>query len=507
MRSIRRPAACRPLRRYALPSGALLGCALLAACTVGPSYHAPQLSLPPKFAATALVPAAQASAPQAELAAWWSQFHDAELSALLTQALRGNLDLEAAASRVRVAREQLIIAGAARFPEINGDAGIDAIHLSQNSGISEFTSLFGGGGGGSSSSSAASGFTLPGLNITTYSLGFDASWEIDLFGGVRRSIQAAEAQAEQAVWSQRDSEVSIAAEVANDYWALRALQAEIGIVNQQVQQQSEMLSLQQARRRFGFVTEQNVHSQAAELAQTRAALPDLDSALQAQVHALGVLVGEPPEALQAQLAAVRALPPPPQAIPVGLPSELLRRRPDVRAAERALAASSARIGVAVDALYPKIDLTGAVDLVSVELKHLLDIASRQYNVSGAFSAPLFQAGRGRANVRIAEEQNRQALYAYQNTVLEALRDVEDALTRYGDELKKNEALRQASSEAQAAADIARRQFQLGVNNIGPVLTAQSAALQERMQLAQSNGALASDLVSLYEALGGGWSPG
>lgn len=481
---------------------ALLGATLPAACTLGPDYHAPpRMSLPARFAAASLLPAARAQPPPATLAAWWTQFHDGELSGLIAQALHGNLDLQAAASRVRVARDELIIAGAARFPQINGDASVDALHLSKNSGISEFTSLFSGGG----SSGASSGFTLPGLNITTYSLGFDASWELDLFGGVRRSMQAAEAQAEQAVWSQRDSEVAIAAEVANDYWELRALQGEIRIANDEVQRQRELLRLQQARRRYGFVTEQQVRSQAAQLEQTRAALPDLDSALQAQIHALGVLVGETPEALQAQLSAPRALPPPPPAIPVGLPSELLRRRPDVRAAERALAASSARIGVAIDALYPKIDLTGAVDLVSVDLKHLLDIASRQYNVAGGLSAPLFDAGRGKASVRIAEEQNRQALYAYQSTVLGALRDVEDALTRYGDELKKDQALRAASSDAQAAADIARQQFQQGLVNIGPVLTSESAALQARMQLAQSEGALAGDLVSLYEALGGGWS--
>jgi outer membrane protein, multidrug efflux system len=479
----------------------LLGSLLSAGCTVGPNYRAPQPAVPPQFAATSLVPAASATGAPATLATWWQQFHDAQLSALIAQAMHGNLDLQAAASRVRLAREQVIMAGAARFPAIDADAGVDAIHLSQNSGLSEFTRLFGGGQSGGSTS----GFTLPGLNLTTYSLGFDASWELDLFGGVQRSVQAAEAQAEQTVWSQRDSEVSIAAEVAHDYWLLRSLQAQLAIANDEIDQQRRMLSLLQARRRFGFVTEQRVHAQAAQLALATAALPDLDSAVQAQIHALGVLVGEAPEALQAQLSAAKSLPAPPPAIPVGLPSDLLRRRPDVRAAERALAASSARIGVAVDALYPKINLTGALDLVSIDLKHLLDIASRQYNVSGALDWPLFQGGRGRANVRIAEELNQQALYAYQSTVLAALRDVEDALTRYGDESKKNRALHAALDEAQAAAEIARRQFQMGLDNIEPVLAAEDTVLQARMQLAQSDGALASDLVSLYKALGGGWS--
>jgi NodT family efflux transporter outer membrane factor (OMF) lipoprotein len=479
---------------------ALMGAALPVACTVGPNYRAPEPGVPPQFTAAALLPGGQTTGTPQALTAWWDQFHDSQLNALIAQALKGNLDLQTAASRVRVARDQLIIADAARLPSVGADADVSALHLSQNSGLSEFTSLFGGGGG----SGSANGLTLPGNNITTYTIGFDASWEIDLFGGVRRSVQAAQAVTEQAVWSQRDSEVSIAAEVANDYWLLRSLQGEIAVANDEVQQQTEMLSLLRARRQFGFVTDQDVRSQAAQLAQAKAALPDLESARQAQIHALGVLAGEAPEAMETQLSAAQALPAAPTQIPVGLPSDLLRRRPDVRAAERALAASSARIGVAVDALYPKLNLTGALDLVSLDLKHLLDIASRQYNATGALNWPLFQGGRGRANVRLAEEQNRQALYAYQSTILVALQEVEDALTRYGGEQKKNAALHDALSEAQAAEQIARRQFQIGLENIGPVLGAEAAVLQARMQLAQSDGALASDLVSLYKALGGGW---
>lgn len=480
-----------------------LVCCLPAACTVGPNYRAPPLVVPPKFAATALVPSGRPQNAPETLTAWWQQFHDAQLNALIARALRGNLDLKSAASRVREAREQLIVARAAQLPVISGDTNVSALHLSQNSGISEFASLF---GGGTSSSPPLNGFTIPGYNITTYTLGFDASWELDLFGGVRRSIEAARAAAEQAIWNKRDSEVSIAAEVANDYWLLRSLQREIATTDSELRQQSELLTLLQARRRFGFVTEQDVRSQAAQVALVKAALPDLESARQAQIHALGVLAGEPPEALEAQLSALEAVAPPqPATIPVGLPSELLRRRPDVRAAERALAASSARIGVAVDALYPKLSLTGAADLVSIELKNLLDASSAQFTGAGALSVPLFQGGRGRANVRMAEEENRQALYAYQNTVLGALRDVEDALTRYGEELNKNRALHEADTNTQRAADIVSQQFQNGLNNIQPVLVAELTALQTRMQVIQSDSALASDLASLYKALGGGWS--
>jgi NodT family efflux transporter outer membrane factor (OMF) lipoprotein len=473
--------------------------ALPAGCVVGPNYQAPHPAVPASFAAAAQVPGAATGAPAGALEDWWARFHDPELDALITKALQGNLTLKLAASRVQEAREQVRVAGAARQPRVNADADASALHLSDNSGFSELSNFFTGSRGSSSN-----GFTLPGGNITTYTVGFDASWEIDLFGGVRRSVQAAEAATEQAVWQRRDSEVSVAAEVANDYWLLRSLQRQIQIAHEEIARQQQMLSLLEQQQRFGFVTDRDVQSQAAQLAAARATVPDLEAARDAQIHALGVLIGDSPDALQAQLAAARALPPPPPAVPVGLPSELLRRRPDVRAAERGVAASSARIGVAVAQLYPRINLTGALDLVSLDLRHLLDIASRQYDAAGGLIWPLFAGGRGHADVRIATEQNRQALFAYQSTVLGALREVADALTRYADELQKNRALREAVAHAQSAADIAERQFKAGIINVTPTLMAEGAVLQARLQLAQSDGALDRDLVSLYKALGGGW---
>jgi NodT family efflux transporter outer membrane factor (OMF) lipoprotein len=475
---------------------------VLSACAVGPNYHTPDIATPASYSGTQLLPSS-ATASTAELGAWWTQFDDAELNSLIERAMQGNLDLKSAASRIREAREQLIIAGADRLPRINADADVSTAHLSQNSGLSEFTSLF-SSAPGNGKQGASNGFTLPGNNITTYTLGFDASWEIDLFGGTRRAIEAARANAEEAVWKERDSEVSVAAEVASDYWLLRSLQRQITVVAEEVKRQEQILSLVQARHQFGFVTEEDVRAQGAQLASVKSTLPDLDAEQAGEIHALGVLVGTSPEALQDELAAPKSLSSPPTTIPVGLPSELLRRRPDVRAAERALAAASARIGIAVADLYPKIHLTGALDLVSLDLRHLLEASSRQSNAAGALSWPIFSAGRGHANIHVAQEKDRQALYAYQKALLDALKDVEDALTRYGDELQKNRALRDELSEAQRAADIAQAQYGAGTINITPVLSAQAGVLQARTQLAQSDGALDRDLASLYKALGGGW---
>ncbi|MGH8324900.1 MAG: efflux transporter outer membrane subunit, partial [Steroidobacteraceae bacterium] len=345
----------------------------------------------------------------------------------------------------------------------------------------------GGGAGGASGSGGAGGggLTVPGGNITTYTVGFDASWELDVFGGVRRSVEAAQDHAEQAVWASRDTEVTVAAEVANDYLTVRALQRQISVLRDEIARQEATLSLVSARHQFGFVTELDVRQQRAQLASAKSSLPGLHAQMLAQIHALGVLLGEQPEVLEAEFTVAKPLSPQPPGVPVGLPSDLLRRRPDIRAAERALAASNAQIGVAVADLYPKFNLTGAFDLVSVDLKHLLEGSSRQYNSAGAISWPIFAGGKIRANIRAAKEENLQALYAYQKAVSGALQDVEDALTRYADEQKTNLALRDTLTEAQGAAEVALGQYRAGLIDFNPVLTAQGTVLNTQNQLVQS----------------------
>jgi NodT family efflux transporter outer membrane factor (OMF) lipoprotein len=363
----------------------------------------------------------------------------------------------------------------------------------------------GQGGAQAGGGQSGGGFALPGGGFTSYTVGFDASWEIDVFGGVRRSVEAAEARAERALWEGRDSAVSVSAEIANDYFMLRTVQRQISITHDQIERQQQTLALIDARYKQGFVSELDVHQQRAQLASIEASLPALDTQAAAQIHALGALLGEQPDALQVELAPTHALQSADLRVPVlGLPADLLRRRPDIRAAERALAASNADIGVAVADLFPKFNLSGMFDFVSLDLRNLLDSASRQYGGTAAISWPIFDGNRIRANVHIRKEQNRQALYAYRNAVIRALQDVEDALTRYADERKRNDALRKTLAESQNAADIARAQYRAGLVDFTPVLTAQGTLLDTRNQLAQSDGSLDRNLVSLYKALGGGW---
>jgi outer membrane protein, multidrug efflux system len=518
--------------------------ALMAGCTVGPAYKRPAVQVPAAYAAGSPAPASAsapagvsahasgsasagasartsgpasaraptvASATPVAIGAWWTGFGDPELSSLIGRALEGNLDLKSAVSRVREAYDEAIIAGAARLPQVNADASANRTRISQNSGITQFESLFGGGpgsgsgsGGGSSGQSGGAAFGLPGNVFTAYSLGLDASWETDLFGGVRRQIEAAGAETEQSVWSARDSEVMVAAEVADDYLMLRVFQREMAIARDEIARQKQTLALIRAREQFGFVTSLDVHEQQALLSASLASVPDLDADISGEIHGLGTLLGESPEALQAELAPSKALPERRPTVPVGLPSDLLRRRPDIRAAERALAASSAKIGVAVSDLYPKFSLTGAFDFVSLDLTNLLDLSSRQSSVTGAISWPIFAGRQIEANIHVAEEKNRQALYTYQETVIRALKDVEDALTRYRDDRQKNAALRQELTAAQGAEQVAIAQYKAGLINLTSVLSTQGAVLSTRNDLAQSDGALDRDVVAVYKALGGGW---
>jgi NodT family efflux transporter outer membrane factor (OMF) lipoprotein len=491
----------------------LLPCLLtsaLSACAVGPDYQPPAIATPPAWsaptgaAAPAGTAAAASEARAGDSGAWWLQFRDPELDSLIDRAVAGNLDLQAAVSRIRAAREQLILAGAARLPSLNADADVDNTHLSQNSGISEFAQLLGGGSSAPGAQKGGTAFAPPGNSFTSYTLGFDASWELDLFGGVRRSIEAAQARAEQALWTARDSAVSVSAEVARDYFTLRALQRQIAITRDEIAAQRHMLALIEARRSVGFVTALDVHQQSAQLASTEATLPDLDAQMRAQAHALAVLAGAAPEALDAELAEPRAPPEPAVQVPAGLPSQLLRRRPDIRAAERALAASNADIGVAVADLFPKLSLSGTLDLVSLDLAHLLEASSRQSSIAAALSWPILAGGQVRANIRLRKEQNLQALYGYRKAVLTALQDVEDSLTRYADERRRNQALRRALADAHSAREIAGGQYQAGLIDFTSVLSAQEAELRTRAQLTQSDADLCGDLASIYKALGGGW---
>ncbi len=490
-------------------AGAFLAAAALAACTVGPNYNTPAVPTPPAYQETGAVPAASAATP--DLSQWWSQFGDPTLDSLVQRALAGNLDVASAASKIREARQQVTIAGAAALPHVDFSPSVNNTSLSKNAGLSQLAGAFTGGGGkgggapGSGAGGGSVGIGLPGTDFTTYSAGFDASWEPDLFGQTRRSVEAARGRVEAQVWSLHDTEVSVTSEVAVDYLTLRALQRQIDVALREEARQQRLVALVEARRQSGFATRLEVSQQQNQLATARAERPTLEAQARGEIHALGVLIGQPPEALSAELTPAAAPPAPPPAVPVGLPSELLRRRPDVRQAERNLAAATADVGVAVGDLYPQINLTGSADLISESLKNLVSGNSIQTSLTAALVQHIFDGGKIRANISAHKEARIQAYLAYQKAVLTALRDVEDALSRYGAEQRRNAELRASANAAQVAFDLADARYRSGLSDYINVLQTDAALTAAESQLAESDGLVDQDLVSLEKALGGGWS--
>ena len=473
----------------------------LAACTVGPNYTRPDLAVPATYAGPqGTPPSGQAIDP----AHWWQAFNDPKLTDLIGRALKDNPDMASAASRVRQARLGEIQARAQYKPVINADANATDVRFSKNAGFSQLARAFGGGGGQGGSSPPA-GIALPGDSIKTFAVGFDASWELDVFGGGRRGVEAALARTEAAEWNRRDAAVTLAAEVADAYFALRLDLEQIAVLDSEIERQARALQISANIAKVGLTPSIDVTRQNGNITATRARLEPLKADLDVRKHALGVLVGQPPEALMGELSgSLPALVPTPE-IPAGLPSDLLRRRPDIRAAERNLAASSADIGVAVADLYPKFSLTGMAQLISTALGNLFSGDSLQLTGTGQATFPLFDWGKRKATVGVRKEQREQAYQDYRLAVLQALRDVEDPLSKIDAERRRNALLRQALTDADrtAAADQAR--YQSGLVAQDTVINTQMDVLRAKENLADSDAQLRQLSVALFKAIGGGWS--
>ena len=501
----------------------------LAGCTVGPRYTPPQSNLAPEYSSAPTDQAGRTTqivaGPEAT-ARWWFVFGDPELNSLIARAARNNLDLQEALSRVRLARAERAGLTSRLWPEVDASAGYDRGHGSENV-VLPFGSASTGAGGASSKGvsaettgsdpsqsggGAAAGQPLspfgqgglPGVTTNLYQVGFDASWEIDIFGGTRRALEAAGAGVAAAEEARRAALASLLAEVATTYVELRTDQHRLQITREHLAAQKEELAIIEAKFKTGFATDLEVAQQNAQLAATQATLPPLETIERTSAHALAFLLAEPPAALTAELDLPKALPPLPAAVPVGMPSDLLRRRPDIRRAERELDQATAQVGVAAAELLPKFDLTGAFGLDSSDLRHLPEWSSHYYSISPGIRWPILDWGRIRANVHVQTERQQQAFLEYQKTVAQALRDVEDALVQYGNEQSRRTALAAATDASRRARELAGQRFEHGVSDLLATLDAQRTLLQAEDALAQSDGALRRDLISLYKALGGGW---
>lgn len=467
--------------------------AAVAGCTVGPNFAEPNPHLPEKsfFGDNGQVLGARLPAPTDPT--WWNVFRDPVLTGLEQRVAAANLDVQTATLRLAESRFQRGVAAAAEFPSINADDKYTRELYSKNGIISLLSPLLGPSGAGFS----------PGA-LNEYYSGFDASWELDLWGRIRRQVESADAQVDQAADQRRDALVSSLAELARDYLQLRGVQTQIGIANDNLKVDRDILELAQERQQRGLQNGLDVENAAAQVESVRAQIPQLQQQESEYINALSLLLDQPPGALKTELGLRRSVRTGPPRIPLGIPSELARRRPDIRAAEDALHAATANIGVAVGDFYPKVQLNGTVGFNSLDIKHLYDASSLQYMVGPSVTLPIFEGGRLRSTLKLREAQQQEAAITYRKTVLQAWHDVVNALVAHRLEQNRRARLRSQAEHASAALGLARARYNDGLTEFLTVLDAERTLLQAQQQYATSTTNVSLDLVQLFKALGGGW---
>lgn len=458
----------------------LISALILTGCTVGPDYVSPHTTASTAWHTPLKGGLTDDSTDPGQLSRWWSTLKDPVLSDLIERAVAGNLDLKEARSRVREARAQRGVSEADLYPTLDTPGRINRSRNDTGTGGATYRTL--------------------------YTAGFDAGWELDLFGGVRRSVEAAEADLQAAGEDLRDVLVSLLAEVALNYVEARTYQTRLAVAQANLKSQEETHDLTKARFMAGLSDELAVHQALHNLESTRAGIPTLRTGLEETLNRLAVLLGEHPGAIHKVMEEARPIPVTPLEVAVGIPADTLRRRPDIRQAERRLAAQTARVGVATAELYPKFTLSGSISFESLESHTLFRRASRTMGIGPGISWRLFEAGAIRRNIEVRSALQEQALIQYEATVLKALEEVENALKAYAEEQERRTALQRANGAAQQAEKLARDKYQAGLIDFSEVLDAQRSLLSLQDQLAQSHGAITSDLIRLYKALGGGWAP-
>jgi multidrug efflux system outer membrane protein len=475
---------------------------LLAGCKVGPHFTRPDPPVPDQYAGVKSAaddvkpPTASTDSPPASF--WWRQFHDPALDRLEEGAAARNLDLKAAFLRIVEAREQVQSVRAQGLPSLNASASYSREQLGL-AGIIKSQHIDAAGASGTAA--LISSLESP---VNLYQLGFDASWELDLFGRVRRSVEAADARSTGAVESRNDLLVSLEAEVAQSYFQLRAGQILRAITAEQIAAQREVFDLTQNRQQHGLAGEADVESARAQLSTLQAELPPYEQSIATSRHALAVLTGQTPESMDADFGDSGELPAVPAVIPVGLPSTLARRRPDILEAEAALHAATAQVGVSVAASFPDISLTGTFGLRNLSPGYLFDWDSKFYTFGPTVSIPIFHGGALVSNVRLSRAMAAEAALNYRKTVLNALEEVEDGLTGLHQDAARLGSLRDTVTADQRALDVDLDAYRHGLLTYITVLTVQIQTVSARQQLAQAQLAENTDLVKLYKALGGGW---
>jgi len=477
----------RKNKRYRIGSGlvAALTIGLLQACTaVGPDYEAPQTQLPDLWHQD-LTRGLKDGKP--ELREWWTKLQDPMLNNLIARAGAGNLDLKQAVARILEARANVGIAAGAELPLVGAGGQIEHGRVSEG---------------------VSGEVRNPPRDQTStlYSTGLDATWELDLWGRISRQVESADAGLQATVEDYRDVQVSLYAEVAQRYVDVRTAQARIKALVENVESQKKTLRLVQDRLRAELASDLEVAQAELNLATTESQVPQVRQDLAAAVHRLGVLLGERPTALYAELREPKQIPKPPKEILVGLPTELLRQRPDVRAAERRLAAQTAQVGVATADLYPRFSLTGFFAFENFGISDVFNWHNRAYGLGPTMQWNVFDGGRIRSNIQAQDAITEQLLTSYEQTVLDALQQVEDAMAFYIQEIDREDALYRSVVAAAKSVELVQTLYVTGLTDFQNVQDQERRKSQQDDQYAQSQGSVTNFLIDIYRSLGGGWTP-
>ena len=461
---------------------------LVTSCAVGPQYKPPQSRMPASWHE---VSATSGPFDRSTLERWWTAFHDPLLDDLVVRAIDGNLDLKIAAARLREARGARGIAASAALPQV--DLNGQYVRGERSDAVPPFKSAGAG----------ASPFGPRTQNV--FDAGFDAGWELDVFGGVRRDVEAAVAQVQAAEEGRRDVLVTLLADVARNYAELRGTQRQIEILDATVRSQQDTFGLAQARFDAGLGTALDVERAEGLLEATRSRGPELQRLAKRAIYRLDVLLGQEPGTLASTLETPRALPPQPPDLPDVLPSELLSRRPDLRRAERDVAAATARLGVARSELFPRFSIAGNFGRRSQDASDLGSSGSQFWFLVAGVRLPILSGGRIRANIQVQDARQEEAVRQYEKAVLIAVEDVENSLSSQTREQRRLEALRASVAANRRALDLATERYIGGLENFLSVLDAQRAVYGAEDGLAQSETNAMVSLIAVYKALGGGWA--
>ncbi|MEO8065167.1 MAG: efflux transporter outer membrane subunit [Pseudomonadota bacterium] len=454
-----------------------IAAAVMAACAVGPDYHRPEAKVAASFAG-AETPAFTNEAGAAE---FWQTFDDATLTRLVNESLLANYDLRIALSRIREARA------------LRGESYLDLAPTIT-------------AGGGYTQTRTSSAQSLPGISrdATYYDAGFDAVWELDFFGRVRRGIEASNAELGAAEAGLHDAQVSVTAEVTRTYFELRGFQQQLEVANRNVANQRDTLGLAKVLLDNGRGTELDTSRAQAQLSGTLGTIGPLEASVARSIHRLSVLIGREPGALRAELAPAKDLPPLPTMTAVGNPSDLLRRRPDIRIAERQLAGATARVGIAIADIFPRVTFVGNLGSVSSTYDGLGDSGNDAWRIAPGISWAALDLGRVRARIGASRARSDGALLNYEQTVLRALEDTEDSLVTYARARDRLVHDQDAVAASGTASRLARLRYENGSSDFLQVLDAERIQLLSEDRLARSRTQAATSLIAVYKALGGGW---